>query len=74
MTNLTANELKIRGVSAIEEALVNDNEAIVSVRGKPLGDSWRNLPKLMLSGLASQTERPVAGSRNVLHIGFHSKL
>ncbi|MRH77183.1 type II toxin-antitoxin system Phd/YefM family antitoxin [Spiribacter sp. C176] len=35
MTNLTANELKTRGVSAIEEALVNDNEAIVSVRGKP---------------------------------------
>ena len=34
MTELTANELKTRGVTAIEEALENDTEAMVSVRGK----------------------------------------
>jgi hypothetical protein len=34
MSDLTANELKTRGVSAIEEALEHDTEATVSVRGK----------------------------------------
>jgi len=34
MSELTANELKTRGVSAIEEALKSDDEAMVSVRGE----------------------------------------
>jgi len=34
MNDLTANDLKKRGVSAIEEALENEAEAMVSVRGK----------------------------------------
>jgi len=34
MTNITANELKTRGVSAISKALEDSQEAIVSVRGK----------------------------------------
>ena len=34
MTSLTANDLKTRGVAAIEEALGQQTEALVSVRGK----------------------------------------
>ena len=34
MNHLSANELKIRGVAAIEAALQEHSEAIVSVRGK----------------------------------------
>ncbi len=35
MSDITANDLKIRGVSALEAALDNENEAVISVRGKP---------------------------------------
>lgn len=34
MPNIPANELKTRGVTAIEQALADSTEAIVSVRGK----------------------------------------
>lgn len=32
--NIVANELKTRGVGAIDDALKHDDEAIISVRGK----------------------------------------
>jgi prevent-host-death family protein len=35
MTDLSANDLKTRGVSALEKALGEDGEATISVRGKP---------------------------------------
>ncbi|WP_346309137.1 hypothetical protein [Limnohabitans sp.] len=34
MPHLTANDLKVRGVAAIESALQNQSEATISVRGK----------------------------------------
>lgn len=34
MTSLTANDLKTRGVTAIEESLAHQPEATISVRGK----------------------------------------
>jgi hypothetical protein len=34
MIPLTANDLKTRGVAAIEESLANDSEVVISVRGK----------------------------------------
>ncbi len=34
MKSITANELKTRGVSSIDVALQEDDEAIISVRGK----------------------------------------
>ena len=34
MSILTANELKTRGVSAVEESLQHDEEVLISVRGK----------------------------------------
>jgi prevent-host-death family protein len=35
MSDITANDLKTRGISALETALDKDDEAIISVRGKP---------------------------------------
>ena len=35
MSDITANDLKTRGVTALETALENDDEAVISVRGKP---------------------------------------
>ena len=35
MSLLTANDLKTRGIAAIEESLARDTEAVVSVRGQP---------------------------------------
>lgn len=34
MAHISANDLKTKGVAAIEAALVSDPEAVVSVRGK----------------------------------------
>jgi hypothetical protein len=34
MNQLTANDLKVRGVSAIEDVLADQTEATISVRGK----------------------------------------
>lgn len=34
MSQITANDLKTKGIAAIESALVSESEAIVSVRGK----------------------------------------
>jgi hypothetical protein len=33
MSQLTANDLKVRGIAAIEEALTDQTEATISVRG-----------------------------------------
>lgn len=35
MSAISANDLKIKGISAIEVALEHDSEAVISVRGKP---------------------------------------
>ena len=34
MNSITANELKTKGVSIVESALQDDDEAIITVRGK----------------------------------------
>ena len=34
MTSITANDLKTRGVSVVEDALLDSDEAIITVRGK----------------------------------------
>ena len=35
MRDITANDLKTKGVSALETALRRDDEVVISVRGKP---------------------------------------
>lgn len=34
MSSITANELKTKGVSVVEDALRRDDEAVITVRGK----------------------------------------
>ena len=34
MTHITANELKTKGVSVVENALKDDGEAVITVRGE----------------------------------------
>jgi hypothetical protein len=34
MSHISANDLKIKGIASIEASLSNNNEAIISVRGK----------------------------------------
>ena len=34
MSSITANELKTKGVSVVEDALRSDDEAVITVRGK----------------------------------------
>ena len=34
MNQLTANDLKVRGIAAIEDVLIHQTEATISVRGK----------------------------------------
>lgn len=34
MPQISANELKVKGVAGIEASLANSNEAVISVRGK----------------------------------------
>jgi prevent-host-death family protein len=34
MSSITANELKTKGVSVLEDALLSDDEAVITVRGK----------------------------------------
>lgn len=34
MTNITANDLKTKGVSVVESALKQDGEAVITVRGE----------------------------------------
>lgn len=35
MNNISANELKTNGVSILETCLQNENEAVITVHGKP---------------------------------------
>ena len=35
MSDITANDLKTKGISALESALERDTEAVISVRGRP---------------------------------------
>lgn len=34
MSSITANELKTRGISAVEESMAGEDEVLISVRGK----------------------------------------
>lgn len=70
MSNLTANDLKTRGIAAIEAALADRPEAIVSVRGK---DSfvvmdiaqYNYLRECELEAALAETHADVAAGRYV---------
>lgn len=70
MTTIRANELKTKGVSAIEAALVHDSEARISVRGKdrfvvmPL-EHFQYLRECELEAALAQTKDDLAAGRFV---------
>jgi PHD/YefM family antitoxin component YafN of YafNO toxin-antitoxin module len=70
MSSISANDLKTRGVSAIEAALAHDSEALISVRGKnrfvvmPL-EQFQYLRECELEAALAQTKADLADGRFV---------
>lgn len=68
MSSITANDLKTRGVSAIEAALTHDSEAVISVRGKtryvvmPI-EQFNYLRECELEAALAQTKEDLASGR-----------
>jgi len=68
MTTITANQLKTRGVSALEQALAEGGEAVISVRGKPRYvalelDEYERLREAELYAAWQQAREDVAAGR-----------
>jgi hypothetical protein len=64
MTSLTANDLKTKGVAAIEAVLAERPEAIVSVRGKVMDIAQYNyLRECELEAALAETRADIAAGR-----------
>lgn len=65
MNVLAANELKVKGVSALEAALSKDDQAFITVRGKTkyvvlTVDEYQNLRDAELEKLIKDAKRDIA--------------
>ncbi len=70
MTNISANDLKTKGVSAIESVLAMQTEAIISVRGKERFvimdlEHYHYLRECELEAALAQTRADIAAGRFV---------
>ena len=70
MTHISANELKTRGVAAIEAALLDHTEAIVCVRGKERFavmdiSQYNYLRQCELDAALAETRADLAAGRSV---------
>lgn len=70
MNQLTANDLKVRGVSAIEDVLAEQTEATISVRGKERFvvmemAQYHYLRECELEAALAQSKADVAAGRTV---------
>jgi hypothetical protein len=68
MSNLTANDLKTKGIAAIEAALAERPEAIVSVRGKERFvvmeiAQYHHLRECELEAALAETKADIAAGR-----------
>ncbi|MDP1995869.1 MAG: type II toxin-antitoxin system Phd/YefM family antitoxin, partial [Gallionella sp.] len=68
MSNLTANDLKTKGISAIEAVLAERPEAIVSVRGKERFvvmeiAQYHHLRECELEAALAETKADIAAGR-----------
>jgi hypothetical protein len=68
MSSLTANDLKSRGVAAIETALARQPEAVISVRGKDRFvvmkvSRYQYLRECELDAALAQSQADIAGGR-----------
>ena len=71
MQSVTANDLKTRGIAAIEESLANGTEALVSVRGKDRFvvmevAQYNYLRECELDAAVAQSRADVAAGRFVI--------
>ena len=71
MPSLTANDIKIRGVAAIEESLAHQPEAMISVRGKDRFvvmevAQYHYLRECELDAALAQSQADVAAGRYVV--------
>lgn len=71
MNSLTANDLKTRGVSAIESSLAHQPEAVISVRGKDKYvvmemAQYHYLRECELEAALAQTHADLAAGRYVV--------
>ena len=76
MRSLTANDLKTRGIAAIEESLAHDTEAMVSVRGQPRFvvmevAQYHYLRECELDAALAQSQADVAAGRYVVESAQH---
>ena len=71
MSSISANDLKTRGVSAIEAALAHDSEAVISVRGKnrfvvmPI-EQFHYLRECELEAALAQTKSDLSEGRFII--------
>lgn len=70
MNQLSANDLKTRGVAAIESALEGQDEAVISVRGKPRYvvmdvEAYYHLRECELDAALAETRADLAAGRVV---------
>ena len=70
MTTISANDLKTKGVSAIESVLAMQNEAVISVRGKERFvimdlEHYHYLRECELEAVLAQTRADLAAGRFV---------
>lgn len=68
MHALTANDLKTRGVTAVEEALEHNDEVLISVRGKDRYvvmaiDTYNRLRELELAAAVTEAKADYAAGR-----------
>jgi len=71
MTEISANELKVKGIASIEASLTNSNEAVISVRGKDRFvvmniEHYQYLRECELEAALAQVNADVAAGRFVV--------
>ncbi len=70
MNALNANDLKVKGVTAIESALLNEQEVTINVRGRARFvvvdvDYYRHLRECELESAVQQAKADIAAGRYV---------
>jgi len=73
MSTISANELKTRGVTSIDAALAEDDEAIISVRGKDRYvvmalETYQQLRVCELEAALYQAQREIAAGEGIEEI------
>jgi prevent-host-death family protein len=70
MNTVNANDLKVRGVAAIESALADEQEVTITVRGKPRFivvdiDHYQYLRECELENAVQQAKADIAAGRYI---------